>query len=79
MICVGFYADRKDNRYKGLAYFKMDSTTLTVKSRKYNPFSEQFMFDKFGQEYDKEVKNLVFKNVTVTPENSILFNAEEYL
>ncbi len=78
LICVGFYADRKDNRYNGLAYFKLDPASLTVKSRKYNPFSEQFMFDKFGQEYDKEVKNLVFKNVTVTPENSILFNAEEY-
>lgn len=78
LICVGFYADRKDNRYNGLAYFKLDPASLTVKSKKYNPFSAQFMFDKFGQEYDKEVKNLVFKSVTVTPENSILFNAEEY-
>ncbi|NNJ89868.1 MAG: hypothetical protein HKP53_10725 [Eudoraea sp.] len=78
LICVGFYADRKDNRYNGLSYFKLDPASLAVKSRKYNPFSEQFMFDKFGQEYDKSVKNLVFKNVTVTSENSILFNAEEY-
>jgi hypothetical protein len=78
LVCVGFYADRKDNRYNGLAYFKMDPSTLTVKSEKYNPFSEQFMFDKFGQEYEKELQNLVFKNVTVTKDNSILFNAEEY-
>ncbi len=78
LVCVGFYADRKDNRYNGLAYFQMDPSTLTVKSKKYNPFSEQFMFDKFGQEYEKELQNLVFKNVTVTKDNSILFNAEEY-
>ncbi|MGB5699518.1 hypothetical protein [Muriicola sp.] len=78
LICIGFYADRKDNRYNGLAYFKLDPVSLAVKNRKYNPFSEQFMMDKFGQEYDKEVKNLVFKNVAVTPDNSILFNAEEY-
>jgi hypothetical protein len=78
LICIGFYADRKDNRYNGLAYFRVDPNSLEVKTKKYNPFSEQFMFDKFGQEYDKEVKNLVFKNVFVTPENDILFNAEEY-
>ena len=78
LICVGFYANRKDNRYNGLSYFKVDPMTLQVKTSKYNPFSEQFMFDKFGQEYDKDIKNLVFKNVAVTPDNSILFNAEEY-
>jgi hypothetical protein len=78
LVCVGFYADRKDNRYNGLAYFRVDPNAMTVKTTRYNPFSEQFMFDKFGKDYDKEVKNLVFKNVVVTPQNHILFNAEEY-
>ncbi len=78
LVCVGFYADRKDNRYNGLAYFKLDPVTLDLKSKKYNPFAEQFMFDKFGQEDDRQIKNLVFKNVTVTSNNEILFNAEEY-
>ncbi|NER09789.1 hypothetical protein SAMN06265375_101692 [Muriicola jejuensis] len=78
LICVGFYADRKDNRYNGLSYFRVDPSTMEIKVKKYNPFTEQFMFDKFGQEYDKEVQNLVFKNATVTPDNHILFNAEEY-
>lgn len=78
LVCVGFYADRKDNRYNGLVYFSVDPNEMHLKTTKYNPFSEQFMFDKFGQEYDKEVKNLVFKNVVVTPKNEILFNAEEY-
>jgi len=78
LICVGFYADRKDNRYNGIAYFKLDPASMTLKSNHYNPFSEQFMFDKFGQEAEKEVKNLVFKSVTIDKDNSILFNAEEY-
>ncbi|MDC6350437.1 hypothetical protein PP178_02660 [Zeaxanthinibacter sp. PT1] len=78
VICVGFYADRKDNRYNGLSYFKVDPQTLEIRSRKYNPFSPQFMFDKFGKENAKFVKDLVFKNVSISPDNSILFNAEEY-
>ena len=75
---VGFYADRKDNRYNGLVYFDLDANSLNVKNKKYNPFSDQFMVDKFGREVDAELKNLIFKDVHITPENSILFSAEEY-
>jgi len=78
LICVGFYADRKDNRYNGLGYFKLDPITLEVQIRKYNPFSNQFMADKFGKEDAEQVKNLVFKNVSFTQDDEILFNAEEY-
>ncbi len=78
LICVGFYADRKDNRYNGLGYFKLDPVTLEVQIRKYNPFSNQFMSDKFGKEDAEQVKNLVFKNVGFTQDDDILFNAEEY-
>ncbi|MEO2050557.1 MAG: hypothetical protein ABGX00_02240 [Allomuricauda sp.] len=78
LVCVGFYADRKDNRYNGIAYFDLNPSTLDIKSQKYNPFSQQFMDDKFGREDDKDIKNLVFKNVEVTPKEEIFFNAEEY-
>lgn len=78
LICVGFYADRKDNRYNGLAYFDLDPNTLTINTKKYNPFSPQFMEDKFGRGEDKVVKDLVFKDLSLAPDNSILFNAEEY-
>jgi len=78
VLCVGFYADRKNNRYNGLAYFALESGNLNLTSKKYNPFSEQFMMDKFGRDDDKEIKNLVFKNATINKDGSILFNAEEY-
>lgn len=78
LVCVGFYADRKDNRYNGIAYFDMDTNTLDIRSQRYNPFSQQFMDDKFGREEDKDIKNLVFKGVEVTPSEEIFFNAEEY-
>ncbi|TFG79112.1 MAG: hypothetical protein E4H26_00715 [Flavobacteriales bacterium] len=78
LVAVGFYADRKDNRYNGLAYYRLDPGSLTLLSKKYNAFSNQFMMDKFGREVDAEVKNLIFKEVFVTPNNDILFSAEEY-
>lgn len=78
VLCVGFYADRKDNRYNGVSYFDVNPYSLAIQSKKYHPFSQQFMEDKFGRDEDKVVKNLIFKSVNVTKENDILFNAEEY-
>lgn len=78
LLCLGFFADRKDNRYNGISYFKMNPRTLEIESQKFNPFSEQFMMDKFGREDDKTLKNLVFKGMSITSKGNILFNAEEY-
>lgn len=78
LVAVGFYADRKDNRYNGLVYYRLDPNSLNLISKKYNAFSNQFMLDKFGREIDTEIKNLIFKEVFVTPNNEILFSAEEY-
>lgn len=78
LLCVGFYANRKDNRYNGLAYFNINTNTLEINTKKYSPFSEQFMVDKFGREEDKVIKDLVFKNVNISKDGSIHFNAEEY-
>lgn len=76
--CVGFYADRKDNRYNGLVYYELNGSTLDIEKSRYNAFSKKFMFDKFGREEDQVIKNLVFKSVDVTPDNEIFFNAEEF-
>jgi len=78
LICAGFYADRKDNRYNGLQYFIVNPGDLSILKRKYNPFTQQFMLDKFGKETEKVVKNLVFKGAYFTADGSLLFNAEEF-
>lgn len=78
LICAGFYADRKDNRYNGLEYLVIDPEDLSVRERKYNPFSRQFMLDKFGKETEKVIKNLVFKGAQFNGDGSLLFNAEEF-
>lgn len=78
VTCIGFYSDRNDNRFKGICYFELDPTTLAVKKSKFNPFTEQFMIDKYGKDKDKELKNVSFKKLIVTANNEILLNAEEF-
>lgn len=78
LYLVGFYADRRDNRYNGIDFIAIKPGTLEALKRQHNPFSEQFMKDKFGTENEKVVKNLVFKDAQFTADGSLLFNAEEY-
>ncbi|HLA54700.1 MAG TPA: hypothetical protein VK623_01250 [Flavobacterium sp.] len=78
VACVGFYSDRKDWRYKGLCYFDLDPVTLEIKTQKFNPFTEQFIIDKYGKDKDKELKNISFRDFFLTKNNDIVFNAEEY-
>jgi hypothetical protein len=77
LICMGFYSEIKDFKYKGISYFKLDTNSLEILQAKYNPFSDQFMIDKYGEEKDKELKHLNFKNYYFTKNNDLIFNAQE--
>ncbi len=78
LTCIGFYSERNENRFKGICYFELDPTSLEIRKSKFNPFTEQFIIDKYGKEKDKELKFLSFRKILITPENEIVFNAEEY-
>lgn len=78
LVCIGFFSDRNDNRYKGISYFELDPTTLAIRKSKFNAFTEQFMIDKYGKDKDKELKNLSFRELLITKTGDIVFNAEEY-
>ena len=75
--CIGFYSNRSTNRYRGLIHTILDKSSLEIKNQKFNPFSEQFMVDKYGAEVEKELSNLVFKDIHQTEDGAIIFNAEE--
>ena len=77
LICIGFYSDEYDKRYKGICYFELDPLNLAVKKSKFSAFSEQFILDKYGKIKNKELKYLSFKNVLMTDKNELIFNAEE--
>ncbi|MFC6877303.1 hypothetical protein [Flavobacterium myungsuense] len=77
IVCIGFYSDSKENKFKGVSYFEIDPNNLEINLSKFNPFTEQFIIDKYGTVKDKELVDLNFKNILITPENDIILNAEE--
>lgn len=78
LVCIGFYSDKRDYKFKGICYFELDPITLEIKKKKYNPFTEQFMIDKYGKDKDKELKNLSFRKIITNQNGDIIFNAEEF-
>ncbi|MBC7522888.1 MAG: hypothetical protein H7239_00385 [Flavobacterium sp.] len=78
LTCIGFYSERNENRFRGICYFELDPTSLEIRKSKFNPFTEQFIIDKYGKDKDKELKFLSFRKILITPENEIVFNAEEF-
>ena len=80
IICLGFYSDLKDYRFKGICYYKLDSNSLAILQTKYNLFTEQFTIDKYGENKDKALKFLTFKKIFFSKNDELIFNAqEEYL
>lgn len=77
LISIGFYSDNQENKYTGICHFKLDSNTLTVKSSKYNPFTSQFLIDKYGSETQKALKTISFKKTFFNSNGEIIINAEE--
>ena len=78
LFCIGFYSELTDYRYKGICCFKLDTNSLELKKSKYNLFTEQFFFDKYGKNTEKAVKFLTFRKVFFNNNNEIILNAEEY-
>lgn len=77
LILAGFYSDKNDNRYKGVCFYEFSSDNLDLKTKKFNPFTEQFLTDKYGDKKPKELKNLLFKEVLYTENDGLVINAEE--
>jgi hypothetical protein len=77
IACVGFYSNKDDYRSKGVCYFEVDPVAFKIVKKKYSPFTEQFMIDKYGKVKDKEIKHLVLKNVAVLLSGEIVLDAQE--
>lgn len=79
LFCVGFYSGKKDHRYKGLAYFDIEHSNMSLIKATYSPFTEQFVFDKYGKSKDKELRNISYRSIFVNAKNECIVNAEEYV
>jgi len=77
LISIGFYSNKDENTYEGICFLKIDANTLNLKSSKYNPFTSQFLNDKYGSEKYNALKTITFKKVFFNSNNEIIINAEE--
>jgi len=73
---LGFYSDKADFKYSGIAFFELDSHSLEIKNSKYSPFTQQFILDKYGEYNYKEFKSIVIKSV-YSFKNGLIINGEE--
>lgn len=84
LYCIGFYGNRDEERYNGVSVFKLNTKTLALESKKFSPFSETFLSDKYGNKEGKKkrkqkkgLKDIVFKNVEITANGDLVISAEE--
>jgi len=76
LVCVGYYSDLGNDWYKGVARFDVDPNSLDVLNRAIQPFSEQFILDKFGQTKYNEIGNVKLKAFVMDPNGDITMNSE---
>ena len=76
--CLGFYSDKSDFRYKGTCSFFVNPENLTLESKNFSPFTNLFLEDKYGKVKQKELRNIVLRDVHYAEDGKITFTAEEY-
>jgi len=85
LYCIGFYGDKKEFKYNGIASYKLNPESLAITKSKFNAFSEQFLSDKYGNNEAKKkrkgkkgIRNIDFKNIETLENGDLVINAEEY-
>ncbi|TYP97906.1 hypothetical protein C7447_10372 [Tenacibaculum adriaticum] len=82
--CVGFYGNKDEGKYNGACLFNLNPTSLALDAEKYNPFSETFLSDKYGDREGKKKRKkkkgltaIKFRSIEAMPNGDLVINAEE--
>jgi len=85
LVCVGFYGKLAGHKINGVCLFDLDENSLKIKKEKFNPFSKEFLVDKYGnkegkieKKKEKGIKNIDFKGLYIMDNGDISVNAEEF-
>ncbi|HET8839633.1 MAG TPA: hypothetical protein VFM82_11635 [Flavobacteriaceae bacterium] len=78
LVAVGFYSEKNDYRYKGVVRFDLNPENLSMTKKSFLPFDERFLFDKYGSDKDKELRNLSYRDIFISESGDVILNAEEY-
>lgn len=82
---IGFYGSKDDFRYNGVCLFNMDDESLNFTTKKFTPFSDEFLSDKYGNKEGKKarkkkkgISDIDFKSLFQMNNGDIILNAEEF-
>ncbi|SHI86066.1 hypothetical protein SAMN04488096_105134 [Mesonia phycicola] len=85
LVGVGFYSEKNDFRYKGTVYYNINKENFSIQASSFNPFTKQFMIDKYGEKRGekvskkgKELSNLTYRGLHIDDNENVYFTAEEY-
>ncbi|CAL2107430.1 conserved exported hypothetical protein [Tenacibaculum sp. 190524A02b] len=84
LSCIGFFGNKKEEKYNGVCVFNLDSNTLSIKNEKFNLFTETFLTDKYGsnerrksRKKKKGIADIEFRSVQAMDNGDLVINAEE--
>lgn len=77
ITCVGLFS--KVNRYeiKGVAFFKLDKSSMTIMRQKKETFSQKLFFDKYGTGTIENLLNYGIRNLVRLKNGDYIITAEE--
>lgn len=86
LAAVGLYTDTvgssfsftSGNRYDGAVLFNLDQTSLNKLKESFQPFSEEFMIEKYGKVKEKIKSFLSYRSVFMLNNGDLIINVEEF-
>ncbi len=85
LAAVGLYTDPSttgffDNSigYSGVVRFNLESKSLLTSSESFQPFSEEFMMEKYGKVKEKVKSFLTYRSTFMLENGDVIINAEEF-
>lgn len=86
LAAVGLYTDMigssfsftSGNRYDGAVLFNLDKTSLNKLKESFQPFSEEFMIEKYGKVKGKINSFLSYRSIFMLDNGDLIINVEEF-
>lgn len=87
LAAIGFYTETADvplitlsygDRFDGVVRFNLDKKSLSTLSESFQPFSEEFMIEKYGKVKDKVKSFLSYRSLFMIDNGDVIVNAEEF-
>lgn len=87
LAAVGLYTETTNNGFftintglgfNGVVRFNLDPATMATLSESFQPFSEEFMMEKYGKVKDKIKSFLSYRSTFMQDNGDVIINAEEF-